>query len=75
MASMNLENPSDGLKVGIAQIAPVWLNREHTLMKVVKYVDQAANEGCRLVAFGEALLPGYPFWIEVPDGARFNSPV
>jgi len=27
-----------------------------------------------LVVFGEALLPGYPFWIELTDGARFNSP-
>jgi nitrilase len=23
--------------------------------------------------FGEALVPGYPFWLEVTDGARFNS--
>jgi len=65
----------NGLRVGIAQIAPVWLYREPTLAKVVSYVDQAAEEGCRLVVFGEALVPGYPFWIERTDGARFNSPV
>lgn len=28
-----------------------------------------------MVVFGEALLPGYPFWIEHTDGARFNSSV
>ena len=28
-----------------------------------------------MVAFGEALLPGYPFWIEHTDGARFNSTI
>jgi len=27
------------------------------------------------VAFGEALVPGYPFWVERTDGARFNSPI
>jgi predicted amidohydrolase len=25
------------------------------------------------VAFGEALVPGYPFWVERTDGARFDS--
>jgi nitrilase len=25
--------------------------------------------------FGEGLLPGYPFWVELTDGARFNSDV
>ena len=25
------------------------------------------------MAFGEALVPGYPFWLELTGGARFNS--
>jgi len=70
-----LKNPKDELKVGIAQIAPVWLNREHTIDKIIKYIKLAGDAGCQLVAFGEALLPGYPFWIERTDGARFNSRV
>lgn len=70
-----LENQSDGLRVGIAQIAPVWLNRSRSLEKIVDYVNMAGDRNCKLVAFGETLLPGYPFWIERTDGARFNSPV
>ena len=66
---------TDQLRVGLAQIAPVWLNRQATLDKVVDWVAQAAAQDCQLVAFGEALLPGYPFWIERTDGARFNSPI
>jgi nitrilase len=69
------EYPEDRLQVAIAQIAPVWLNREQTLAKVVSYARLAADEGCDLVVFGEALLPGYPFWIERTEGARFNSPL
>ena len=64
---------SDSLTVGIAQIAPVWLDRDRTLDKIIDYVNSAVQEGCQLVVFGEALLPGYPFWIELTDGARFNS--
>ncbi len=66
--------PDDTLTIGLAQIAPVWLDREATLAKVLQAVTEAADQGCHLVAFGEALVPGYPVWIERTDGARFNDP-
>lgn len=66
---------SDLLTLGLAQVAPVWLDREQTLVKITAQIEQASDKGCQIVAFGEALLPGYPFWIERTDGARFNSPV
>ncbi|MBY0393491.1 MAG: hypothetical protein K2Q27_09510, partial [Novosphingobium sp.] len=65
---------SKSLMVGVAQIAPVWLDREATVAKVVEWIGKAADAGCGFVVFGEALIPGYPFWIEHTDGARFNSP-
>ena len=63
------------MTVGLAQIAPCWMDRTRTLEKVAAWVEDAAGEGCGLVAFGEALVPGYPFWVELTDGARFNSPL
>ena len=65
--------PSSTLKVGLAQIAPVWLQRDATISKVADWVRKAARDGCDLVVFGEALVPGYPFWVERTDGARFES--
>jgi nitrilase len=65
----------DTLTVGIAQIAPVWLDREQTLAKIIASTEQAASQGAELVAFGEALLPGYPLWVERTDGARFEAPL
>ncbi|MCH7813998.1 MAG: carbon-nitrogen hydrolase family protein, partial [Planctomycetes bacterium] len=62
------------LKVAIAQIAPVFLDREATLAKVVGRVREAGQLGCRLVAFGETLVPAYPFWLGRTDGARFEDP-
>ncbi|MGJ8528441.1 carbon-nitrogen hydrolase family protein [Maritalea sp.] len=64
----------DKLSVALAQIAPVWLDREKTIAKVTDFVADAAAKGVDLVTFGEALVPGYPFWVELTDGARFNSP-
>ena len=61
------------ISVGLAQIAPIWLNRGATLDKVVRWMERAAADDCTLVVFGEALVPGYPFWVERTDGARFES--
>ncbi|MEO6597563.1 MAG: carbon-nitrogen hydrolase family protein [Planctomycetota bacterium] len=64
---------SDRLRVALAQQAPCWLDRDRTLAKVLDQVAKAANGGAQLVAFGEAFVPGYPFWVEHTDGARFES--
>ncbi|MCH7502935.1 MAG: carbon-nitrogen hydrolase family protein [Proteobacteria bacterium] len=63
------------LTVGLAQMAPIWLDRDATLAKIVQWVASAARDGAELVVFGEALLPGYPFWVERTDGARFESEI
>ncbi len=61
------------LKVSLAQISPHWLDRAATLEKVNDFVRQAAGQGSQLVAFGEGLVPGYPFWPELTNGAEFES--
>lgn len=63
----------DHCVVAIAQMAPIWLDRAGTLAKVIDRVGEAARSGATLVVFGEGVLPGYPFWIEHTDGARFES--
>jgi len=64
---------TDKLTVALAQIAPVWLDRDRTLAKMLEWATRAADEGAQLVAFGEALVPGYPWWVEHTDGARFDD--
>jgi len=64
---------SSVLKVAITQIAPVWLNREATLAKVIDQIETAGKEGAQLIVFGEGLVPGYPFWLGATGAAEFNS--
>ena len=66
-------HPQDKLVVGAAQIAPIWLKRQATMDKVASCVELAAKQGCQLVTFGEAMVPGNPYWLELTDGARFNN--
>jgi nitrilase len=63
------------LKVGLAQISPIWLNKEKTIEKIISYISEAGNKKCELVIFGEALLPGYPFWLGLTDGTSWDSSV
>ncbi len=60
------------LKVAMAQIAPVWLNKAATIGKIESTVLEAVNEKAELIIFGEALLPGYPFWLAYTDGASWD---
>ena len=66
-------NTNNTLKIGLAQMAPIWLNKQKTLEKMEQYVTDAGAQGCELVVFGEGLLPGYPFWLSITNGAEFNS--
>ncbi len=45
------------------QAAPVLLDRDATIAKVLALCEKAAAEGARLVAFPEAFVPGYPDWV------------
>lgn len=61
------------LKIAIAQIAPVWLNKAQTIQKIEDYTAQAGSQGCELLVFGEGLLPGYPFWLSLTKTSEFNN--
>lgn len=66
---------SDKLTIALPQLAPVWMNRERTLEKVIQTIEAAAKEHAELIVFGEGFAPGYPFWVDGTGGANFNSPM
>ncbi len=61
------------LTIAMAQIAPVWLNKDKTIDKVKTFIVEAGEKKCDLIIFGEALVSGYPFWISLTNGCEFNS--
>jgi len=64
---------TESLKIAVCQMSPIWLNKKKTTKKMLSKIEEAAKEKPDLIVFGEALLPGYPFWVELTDGARFNN--
>jgi nitrilase len=63
------------LKIAMAQIAPIWLDKNATLQKIENSIIEASKESCELIVFGEALLPGYPFWLALTGGAEWDKKV
>ncbi|RJG55873.1 carbon-nitrogen hydrolase family protein [Sphingobium terrigena] len=58
-----MTDPVKSIRVAAAQISPVFLDREATVDKAIEHIAVAAKQGVNLIAFGEAWLPGYPWWI------------
>ena len=63
------------LKVALAQISPVWLNKIETLKKVEMTIIKASKDDVELIVFGEGLIPGYPFWLALTGGAEWDQKV
>jgi nitrilase len=63
------------LNVALAQIAPVWLDKDGTLQRIYAQIEEAAAKDTELIVFGEGLLPGYPFWLALTGGAEWNTQV
>jgi nitrilase len=58
---MATQHPS--FKAAAVQAAPVFLDRDATVDKAVKLIEEAAQNGAKLIAFPETWIPGYPMWI------------
>jgi nitrilase len=61
------------MRIAAAQTSPRWGDAQATTKIVIDWIGRAAEEGVELLAFGETFLSGYPFWVSVTDGARFND--
>ena len=62
-----------GMRIAAAQVHPAWLDSARGTTIVTDWIGKAADEGVELVAFGETFLGGYPLWIAMTDGARFDN--
>jgi len=64
------------VKVAVAQLAPVFLNKEKTVAKACDAILEAGKQGAKLIVFPEAFISGYPDWIWlIPNskGAELND--
>jgi predicted amidohydrolase len=51
------------IKIATVQGAPKCLDLTGTLGKMKPILEDAADNGCQLIAFPEAYIPRYPYWV------------
>ncbi|KAK3351874.1 cyanide hydratase [Neurospora tetraspora] len=42
---------------------PCWFDLEGGVRKTIDFINEAGQAGCKLVAFPEVWIPGYPYWM------------
>lgn len=63
------------MRVAAVQAHPAWLDPAATTAIVLRWLEEAARQGVELVAFPETFLSGYPFWLDLTGGSRFDDPL
>ena len=51
------------MRVAVAQLSPVFLDRDATVERACEAIKEAGANDARLVVFPEAFVPGYPLWV------------
>lgn len=51
------------LRVAVTQAEPEWLDLQASVAKTIRLIEEAAQDGARLISFPEVWIPGYPGWI------------
>jgi nitrilase len=53
---------NDSVRVAAVQLSPVLFSRQGTTEKVLRAIEQAAQQGAQLVVFPETFIPYYPYF-------------
>ncbi len=50
------------IKVGVAQVAPKFLDKKGTVEKACKVIGEAGKKGVQLLVFPETFIAAFPYW-------------
>lgn len=64
---------AESFKVAAAQLEPVFQDREASLDKACRWIQNAGDANVDLLVFPEAFVSGYPYWVETDEPSRWSE--
>lgn len=58
------------LRAAVAQAAPLYLDREATIAKACRIIEEAGDNGAKVIAFPECFVPAFPDWFRFYPAAH-----
>lgn len=55
--------PLTKYKAAAVTSEPCWFDLEAGIQKTIAFINEAGEAGCKLIAFPEVWIPGYPYWM------------
>ncbi|KAJ5863975.1 uncharacterized protein N7529_005891 [Penicillium soppii] len=49
-------------KAAAVNAEPGWFDLQESVRRTIHWIDEAGSAGCKLIAFPELWIPGYPYW-------------
>ncbi|MCQ4637948.1 carbon-nitrogen hydrolase family protein [Anaerovorax odorimutans] len=60
-------NGRKSVKAAIAQISPVFMDKDKTIEKAIEYIGMAGGQKADIIVFPESFIPAFPYWQEGPN--------
>ena len=64
---------SESFALAAVQAASIFFDRDASCEKACRLIQEAADKGADLAAFGECWLPGYPFLVKFSARSALDS--
>lgn len=62
-SSLTFNMPLTKYKAAAVTSEPCWFDLEAGIQKTIAFINEAGEAGCKLIAFPEVWIPGYPYWM------------
>ncbi len=70
---MNPINMLDRVKVAAVQVPPAFMDKEGTVDRACKAIEEVGRNGADLAVFSETFIPGFPYWRGVQPISRWSE--
>src|SRR5690606_26380994 len=78
LADLLMMDTPPKIRLAAVQASPVWMERDATIQKACRPIEEAADHGANVIGLPEGFIPGFPDWYSGfmpygPESVAFNK--